>query len=185
VAKDAAWSTAARRAIGAQLVDAPKAAYQIAADLGEDPSNTSRSLKRLREEGVLTCAAGQDGSPRFELAPGQRELLLSAIAEAQPPGMLIAGQQALVLTVDDGQEGVFADVLRPSSLTGEVVWAARIDGAAQYLIVFDREAEIFATLRLAEAFEKSGLAARRIVVEAILGPEQLRRKAHALRLHRR
>lgn len=184
MASDTLWSTAARRAIGAQLIDVAKAAYQVAADLGEDPSNTARSLKRLRDEGAVTSAAGPDGPPRFNLAPGQRELLLSAIADAQPRGTLIAGQQVLVVSIDDGREGVFADVLRAAARTGEVVWAARIDGAGQYLIVFDRKADVFATLRLAEALTDAGLRAGRIVVEAIMGPDELRRKSASLRLQR-
>lgn len=184
MASDTVWSTATRRAIGAQLIDAAKAAYQVAADLGEDPSNTARSLKRLRDEGAVTCAAGPDGPPLFNLAPGQRVSLLNAISDAQPRGSLIAGQQVLIVSIEDGREGVFADVLRAAARTGEVVWAARIDGAGQYLIVFDRKAEVFATLRLAEALTDAGLLARRIVIEAIIGPDELRRKAAALRLQR-
>jgi hypothetical protein len=121
LASETVWRTAARRAIGAQLLDAAKAAYQVAADLGEDPGNTARALKRLRDEGAVTCAAGPDGPARFDLAPGQRELLLNAIEEAQPHGTLVTGQQVLTVSVEDGREGVFADVLRATARTGEVV----------------------------------------------------------------
>jgi hypothetical protein len=50
--------------------------------------------------------------------------------------------------------------------------------------VFDHKAEVFAALRLAEALTHAGLLTRRIVVEAIIGPDELRRKAASLRLQR-
>lgn len=180
------WSTPARRAIGAQLIDAPKPAYQIAAELGADPSNTARSLRRLRDDhGAVKSSDGHDGQPVFELAFAQEEALLSAIAGEQPRGMLVAGQHALLVPIRDDQEGTFAAVLRNGARTGQVVWTARMDGAAQYLVVFDRDADVFAALRLAEALAAGGIAARRVSVESVLGPEELRRKTASLRLERR
>lgn len=186
MAKDTAWSTAARRAIGMQLIGKSRAAYEVAAELAADPSNTSRTLKHLRDAyGAVVTAPGPDGQPRYELAEDQRELLLSAIGVAQPQGTLVRGQQILMVTVDDDQEGVFADALRTSARTGEVVWAARTDGSSQYLIVSDRDADILATLRLAAVLKNAGLQSRRIVVEEIMSADELRRAAAALRLQTR
>ncbi|MGI8801041.1 MAG: hypothetical protein ACR2KV_02550 [Solirubrobacteraceae bacterium] len=186
MAKDTAWTTAARRAIGAQLLNGPRAAYQVAAELGADPSNTARSLAWLRDErGAVTSTSGPDGPPRFELAAGQRELLLDAIGGAQPRGTLVPGQQALLVTIADGQEGTFAAELRDATKTGEVVWAARIDGAAQCVLVFDREADVYAAVRLTDALDAAGLTVRRIAVTSIMSADDLRRQAAALRLARR
>lgn len=181
------WRTARRRQAGELLRDAPRSSYDVASVLGMDRSNARRMLSALRDAGAVTERADRpDGHAQYELSPEQEAELLRAIDAAQPLGRLLPGQALVTVSVRDGQESVFADALRASAVTAGVVWAGRLQGTgAEYTLVFDRDAGALASLRVSTAMEALGLPTRRALVEEVLGPEELRRYAGAIRRSRR
>ena len=101
--------------------------------LGVERGSLETALRRMLSEQVLERRQVKHArGEAFVLAPKWRRSLDKAVASAHPRGELRVGLRLLIVGVRDA--GAVAEPIATAANDPRVVWAARLDGPARYVL---------------------------------------------------
>lgn len=165
-----------RRELVLAFSDGSKTAHEAGRALGRPTGSIFGVLKRMHAEGLLVADTDPPSrGTRYELAPGVREALRDAEAEASAVGTLERGQRLLL--VDHPSDPIAAQrALSRESLAGSVAWAAEV-GGGWLLALAPEVSSSYPLQRLEAALSQAGAACRQVHVTDLLDGDELRDRA--------
>lgn len=130
--------------------------YEAATAVGRKSGGIQKTVHKMHaDEWLLADSEEITQGTQLWLDPNRLDELEAAVALAQPPGALIAGQRTLKVSASD-RVGLYT-VLARAELSTPVIWAVELDGAGTMLLVLDRETGLLHAERLQAALRAAGV----------------------------
>jgi hypothetical protein len=169
------FTTERRRAV-ATACTTPKTRADLGRIFGEEPGGLQSVLKALVAETVLEKTKVEHARGEgFLLRKEWRKPLAKAIAAAHPVGLLTPGLR--VLLVSGGQPAAVGDAIRAAVAEPEVIWGARVDGPARFILAVRAGAAAEQADRIQAEITQAGAECLQVVVTGALDRPRLARYA--------
>jgi hypothetical protein len=181
VGKGGRFARARRREIARACAFGARTKADIARVLADDPGSVSTMVDTLVSEGILRPSTAPHAKGQaYEFADAFRAELVEAIGFDVPRGQVLPGSRLLVVAGRNGS--ALARVALALAATPVVMWAARVDGPARFLVIARAETPEEKTQvdQLEASIADEGLECVQLHVDRVLDLSELTTYARSL-----